>query len=339
MTLPLVSLPPDGIAAMAMQRTWPTAVAVARDGTEQRVAHAVAPREVVRYTLTEAATRVMRDALAALLAADTTTVDPANADDPTAQRTALRVRVPRWEDAVPLAAPAAPGDTTLALVDAVTGRRFLPSGDVLFWVPNDPTAPTTVTATLGSGAIADTDTTLTLAAALPGGRTWPASTGVIPIATGWVRLEPLEHAGGVASAVLVVTRDVSLAGDRGGSDGDWIAPVVAAIDLQVLDTRNGDALSPGQHRRLVVTCRDAAGQVVPPPGPLVWTKSDVVGGGATFLTVRPDVVRADLGYVFADESAIDGAAIPGAIGGSVGCSVTVTEPVSGLSTFIGFLYY
>ncbi|GJG88728.1 hypothetical protein tb265_39090 [Gemmatimonadetes bacterium T265] len=106
--VPLLPIPHDWVADVARTRTWPTAVLPARDGSEERLGLSVGPREAVTYQLTVTDPEEGAAVDAALRAA---------AAGPDAVTRRL-VRVPRWEDALVLGAPAAAGDATLALLAA-----------------------------------------------------------------------------------------------------------------------------------------------------------------------------------------------------------------------------
>jgi hypothetical protein len=316
--LPLVAIAHNWVAAVEVTRTWPTTVQTAADGTEQRAALALQPRETVRYQLTAAGVEACTALLGALLAAGTPGVaDPGDVD---AVRRARRVRVPRWEDGLQLLGHAVAGDTSLLVEGGAADRAFADGGGVAVWRDG---AIVRVVALAAADAVgADGDASLLqLAAPLAGdGVPWLAGSVVAPIATAWVAPDEIARLGaGLADGALTFTRDVRLAGERAGAadptDGGADTPVVAAVVVRD-PIGIGPLLGPGMQCVLVAECVDAAGVRVPAPVGLVWTSTN-----------------ADL-PVRALDRAGHRAAVEVRAAGAGPATLTATEPVSGLAASV-----
>ena len=95
MTAPFLPVPHNWIADPEHARRWPSAILSARNGAEQAIVQSLTPRESLRYTLTtttpEQAAMLFGPVLAAAMASTTVARG--------------QLRIPRWEDAVPLAVP------------------------------------------------------------------------------------------------------------------------------------------------------------------------------------------------------------------------------------------
>lgn len=304
MTIPLLPVPHNWVSTVEHTRRWPTAVIDTRDGHEQAIAQTIRPRETLRYEMTTVTAGAALDLFSAVVAAVTAGTSEARG----------QVRVPRWEDAMVLAAPAAPGDTTLSVAitsgDDAGYRRFANGGEVALW---DHGAAGVVTVPLAaSGAVGSS--TLTLLAAI--GTTWPAGTRVAPVSVGrivsdvsWKRFT-----GTIATATLTVTLDSGIAGTvviAPASPGRAMVPVVAS--LQVLDTSGQYAFAINQGMILTfrALCRDAAGVLVPAPASVVWTSTQV--------TVPVRVAHGESGVAFIENNAP----------GPLTAIIRATEPVSG----------
>jgi hypothetical protein len=309
-TVPLLPIPHNWVSVVEHARTWPTAVLPTRNGDEQRIAQSVTPRETLRYTLTTITAEQAMNTTAPVIAAVTASTSV----------TRGQVRVPRWEDALPLASAVGASDTVLPLVlvptDDAGYRRWSNGGDVALWIPG---ARSVAVVTLAaSGAIAAD--ALTLAAGV--GADWPAGTRVAPVVTGrlvegleWTRLT-----GDKATATFAITLDTALAGTvtlGSGTAGRAQVPAVASISLSGRLGWGTMLFRSGQQETLVAVCRDAAGVVIPPP-PLVWSTTNPSG-----YQIRVPDAASGVAYVS---------------GGSVvGGLVTVTEPVGGVSASVTVL--
>lgn len=307
---PLLPLPHNWIDAVEVTRAWPVSILAARDGSEQRRARSLGPTVTLRYLLTAESAPHAHRLVAALLAAGATAVSEADQADAASVRAALRVRVPRWEDAVRLTADASAAATSLSVDQDATLRAFADGAEVALWRPDRAVASVELAV---SGAVAED--TLTLAAAL--GTAWAAGTVVAPVTDAWLDPAPeLErHTGTLADAVLTLTVAVSTAGDDGEDDGAAVAPVVASLEVRA-PAEGGIPLYAGQQKIVLVTCVDAAGVPVEPPEPLVWTIDDPAK-----VRLRLGNATGTLVYLEGRNDAVGSAIVDG----------TVTEPDSGVT--------
>lgn len=327
-TPPLLALPHNWIARVDVARRWPVAILPARDGTEQRRALAPgvaygAPPVTVTYQLTTPDVESAGRLFATLVAAE------GRAD----AREAWRVRVPRWEDSVPLLAQAAATDTALSLAGDPTLRAFRPGEPVALWAPEQPVTLVTLAAAPEAVSGADGAGTLLLAGALasgdlpPGRGAWPAGSLVAPLLTGRLdgAVDRERLTGAYSDGRLTIVEDVALVGTSsddvaGAAGGQAVAPVLTALSLT--DETGGDltaTIAAGFQRRLRAVGLDAGGVSVPAPAGLIWTvdlparlrlvvpwAGDAIAGIEVLLPLGPGL-------------------------GSPTATVTVTDPVSGLT--------
>ncbi len=300
---PLLEVPHNWVSVVEHTRAWPTATVVTRNGTERRNALSLTARETLRYTLTVTNPAAHQ------------TVMQSVTEAATAATSATRglLRVPRWEDAMVLSAPVAPGATSLSLSvasgDDAGWRRFANSGEIALWVPGTTALQTAPLA--ASGAVGTSSLTLLAGIA----SAWPAGTRVAPVALARI-VEAFEWdrvTGTVATGTLLVTLDTAISGTATvavNTPGRAQRPVVASVSL----TMTGTEVRRGFTVVARAVCRDAAGVVVPAPGPITWNSTN------PNLTFRVPEPASGIAY-------LDALVSPG--GGTA--TITATEPISGLT--------
>ncbi len=314
MTIPLLPIPHNWIDTVEHTRVWPTAVLVSRDGHEQPLALSLTPRETLRYRCSTVTVPEAMSVFAPILAAATAATSVARG----------QVRIPRWEDQLPLAASIADGATVLTL-DVPAGddagyRRFVDGGEIALCIPG---VRSVVTATLAASGAVGADT-LTLATGVEGD--WPAGTRVAPVSVGRLAEDIAGDrlTGTVQTVTIVVTLDTDLAGTvdiAEGEPGRAEVPVVASVTVTNDAGDGGDNLSYGMQVTLRAICRDANGVTVPPPADLVWTTDNVL--------IAPRVLDPASGVAFFENL----------LSSPTSGTVTVTEPESGEDATYSFTYF
>lgn len=219
MTLPLLTLPHDWAEPVRRTVRYPVAVLPRRDGSEQRVLRATAPVRVVTYRHTALSVADAGRLRALLWEAGG---DGGN----------LRARVPRWEDAVRLAADVAADDTTLPVASgALDDRAFAEGDEVLLWRPLADGTHVWETATV----LALASDTVTLFAGVAAA--WAAGSVLVPVSAGRLVPEPalrrLQPPYTTATLSYELDdRDLAGVGPVGGTGGTEAAGVPATITLR-----------------------------------------------------------------------------------------------------------